>query len=151
LDGFAVTKALGAAVKQFWVVGGEYTDTHFREIVGGGAEARYGPFEAQGAAEAEWQKRSWPGVDNCNTRFRIVETEDKAQAERKFWVVGGEYIDTHFRLIVGGGAETWAGPFATMAAATAEWQQRSWQTVDNCNARFRIVEAQSPPAKSRPR
>jgi hypothetical protein len=133
-------------VKRYWVVGGEYTDTHFREIAGGGSEARYGPFATEAAAEAEWSRRSWAMVDNCNIRFRIVEEAGEPK-HLKYWVVGGEYIDTSFHEIIGGGAETWAGPFAKLKDAEAEWSRLSWSHVDNCNARYRIVEAAKPPAR----
>ena len=135
-------------MRQFWVIGGEYTDTHFTEILGGGAEERIGPFAAMEAAQAEWQKRSWPHVDNCNVRYRIVETEDTA-APHRYWVVGGEYTGTDFKEIAGGGEEDWLGPYATMDEAVAEWQRESWLHVDNCNVRYRIVEALTPP-KPRP-
>lgn len=133
-------------MKRYWVVGGEYTDTHFREIAGGGSEARYGPFATAAAAEAEWSRRSWAMVDNCNIRFRIVEEAGEPK-HLKYWVVGGEYIDTSFHEIIGGGAETWAGPFAKLKDAEAEWSRLSWSHVDNCNARYRIVEAAKPPSR----
>lgn len=134
----------GKALKQFWVVGGEYTDTHFAEILGGGKEHRFGPYRSMDEAQAQWQKRSWPHVDNCNVRYRIVETEDRAAAPHRYWVVGGEYTGTDFKQIVGGGDEDWFGPYATMEEAVAEWQRESWLHVDNCNARYRIVEAPEP-------
>ena len=127
-------------MKQFWVIGGEYTDTHFTEILGGGEEQRFGPYRGMEEAQAQWQKRSWPHVDNCNVRYRIVEIEDAALSH-KYWVVGGEYTGTDFKVIQGGGEESWFGPYKTMDEAVAEWQRESWLHVDNCNARYRIVEA----------
>jgi len=55
---------------QFWVVGGEYTDTHFHEAVGG-SEEWIGPFDDYQAAKAEWAKHAWSSVEDCNTRYRI--------------------------------------------------------------------------------
>jgi len=55
---------------QFWVVGGEYTDTHFHETVGGNEEW-IGPFDDYKAAKAEWAKHAWSSVDDCHTRYRI--------------------------------------------------------------------------------
>lgn len=129
------------------MVGGEYTDTHFAEIVDGGKEQWFGPFGSADAAEEEWQRRSWPSVDHCNVRFRIVETQDEGAA-LKFWVVGGEYTGTDFHQILGGAGEIWAGPYGSMKLAEEEWKRRSWESVDNCNIRFRIVEAAAPPAKA---
>jgi len=131
-------------VKRYWVVGGEYTDTTFREIAGGGAETRFGPFASENEAEAEWARHSWPAVDNCNVRFRIVE-EAGEPVHLKYWVVGGEYTDTSFHEIVGGGGETWSGPFDRLKDAEAQWSRLSWAHVDNCNARYRIVEAAAAP------
>jgi hypothetical protein len=39
-----------------------------------------------------------------------------------------------------GGAEERFGPFASYAAAKAEWQRRAWSTVDDAHARYRIEE-----------
>jgi len=64
-----------------------------------------------------------------------------------YWVVGGEYADTSFKRIAGGGKEERMGPFASYAAAKAEWQARSWACVDNAHARYRIVR-ESGPGKS---
>jgi hypothetical protein len=131
-------------VKRYWVVGGEYTDTTFREIAGGGAEQRHGPFATPEEAEAEWARQSWTYVDSCNVRFRILE-EAGEKRHLAYWVVGGEYTDTRFHELANGGAETWSGPFKSLKDAEAEWSRLSWAHVDNCNARYRIVEADKPP------
>lgn len=55
---------------QYWVVGGEYTDTGFQVSLGGG-EQWIGPFGDYEVAREEWAKRVWRTVDECNTRFRI--------------------------------------------------------------------------------
>ncbi len=54
----------------FWVVGGEYTDTHFQETVGSNEEW-FGPFRDYEAAKQEWAKHAWQSVDHCTTRYRI--------------------------------------------------------------------------------
>jgi len=54
----------------FWVVGGEYADTSFREFVGD-REAWFGPFADYESARQEWAKHAWLSVDHCNTRYRI--------------------------------------------------------------------------------
>jgi len=58
----------------------------------------------------------------------------------RYWVVGGEYASTDFSKPAPGRAEELVGPFATYQAAHDEWQRRSWANVDNCHARYRIVE-----------
>ncbi|MCR9255865.1 MAG: DUF4170 domain-containing protein [Alphaproteobacteria bacterium] len=55
----------------FWVVGGVYTDTSFTEIVEGGTEERFGPYDSYDAAKQMWQTKAWAGVDDANCRYRI--------------------------------------------------------------------------------
>ncbi len=63
-----------------------------------------------------------------------------------FWVVGGEYTDTHFQETVGSNEE-WFGPFPDYAAAKEEWARHAWQTVDHCTMRYRIecIDPDAPP------
>ena len=48
---------------QFWVVGGEYTDTHFQDALAPGEE---------------WAKLAWRTVDECTTRYRIERIDPEA-------------------------------------------------------------------------
>jgi Domain of unknown function (DUF4170) len=57
----------------------------------------------------------------------------------QYWVVGGEYADTSFAKIAAGKAEERLGPFEDYDAAHKAWAARAWATVDDANARFRIV------------
>lgn len=57
----------------FWVVGGEYKDTLFQEIIPGKSEERHGPFATYEEAYKTWSARAWATVDDAMTRFRIVE------------------------------------------------------------------------------
>lgn len=59
---------------------------------------------------------------------------------KTYWVIGGEYADTSFTRMADDAAEERFGPFDSFEAAEAEWSRLSWQTVDNCHARYRIVE-----------
>ena len=120
----------------FWVVGGEYTDTRFAEIAGGGAETRLGPFATYEEAKAEWGRRAWSSVDDAHQRWRIE--EEGANAGSDYWVVGGEYADTRFTTPAAGTEERRFGPFATYEDAKAEWARRAWATVDDAHTRFRI-------------
>ncbi len=127
---------------RYWVVGGEYADTSFTTIVGGGAEQRIGPFPSHDAAKAEWQRLAWATVDNAHVRYRI---EEEAGAQTlHYWVVGGTYTDTHFAQAVGG--ERWFGPFDSYEAAKAEWQRLAWASVDDALARYRIERLAARPA-----
>jgi hypothetical protein len=64
-----------------------------------------------------------------------------------YWVIGGEYTDTRFERIAGGRPEERLGPFATFEEARKAWSGRAFSTVDDCHARYRIVEEPEPPAK----
>lgn len=56
----------------------------------------------------------------------------------RYWVVGGEYTDTHFAKVAAGASEEWIGPFVDYQAAKKEWARRAWGSVDSCNVRYRI-------------
>jgi hypothetical protein len=57
----------------FWVVGGEYTGTDFTAIAPGKMLERHGPFADYQHAHDVWAARAWATVDDCQSRFRIVE------------------------------------------------------------------------------
>lgn len=118
----------------FWVIGGQYTDTRFAEIAGGGGEARLGPFQTYEEAKAEWARRAWATVDDAHARWRIEEEG----AEAAYWVVGAIYADTRFIDPAPGSREERYGPFRTYEEAKAEWSRRAWATVDDAHARYRI-------------
>jgi hypothetical protein len=56
-----------------------------------------------------------------------------------FWVVGGEYTDTGFATIAPGKTLERYGPFEDYQAAHELWAARAWATIDDCNARFRVM------------
>jgi hypothetical protein len=57
----------------FWVVGGEFTGTDFKTITQGKTLEQHGPFESYKEAHDVWASRAWATVDECQSRFRIVE------------------------------------------------------------------------------
>ena len=59
-------------MKRYWVVGGEYSSTAFREMADGKTPNRYGPFDTVEEAHTRWAALSWANVDNCNFRYEIV-------------------------------------------------------------------------------
>ena len=65
----------------YWVVGGEYEDTSFTHIAGGGAEERFGPYGTVEQAKSVWRAKSIASVDNCNVRFHI-----ERDGGTEFWV-----------------------------------------------------------------
>jgi len=68
-------------------------------------------------------------------------TFETAQSERsagKFWVVGGRYQDTDFRVVIPG-TETVIGPFASREKALEVWRRLSEGERSDCLARFAIA------------
>jgi len=61
-------------VRDFWVIGGEYSSTAFDRLADGGAEERYGPFERFDDAMQQWRRLSFRRIDECQVRYRVVET-----------------------------------------------------------------------------
>lgn len=129
---------------RYWVIGGRYEDTTFERIIGGGAESRFGPFDTYDAAKEAWATHAWQSVDDAHARFRIEQESEAATiAGASYWVVGGRYKDTHFEAIMGGGEESWIGPFDTFEAARDEWARLAWQSVDDALSRYRIEKRYS--------
>tara|TARA_A100001388_G_C28676213_1_gene454096 strand:- start:510 stop:695 length:186 start_codon:yes stop_codon:yes gene_type:complete len=57
----------------FWVVGGIYKDTKFKELAEGQKLEKYGPFKKYSEAKQKWDYHSWQNVDNCFYRFTIIQ------------------------------------------------------------------------------
>ena len=58
---------------EFWVVGGIYKDTKFKELAEGQKLEKYGPFKEYSEARQKWDYHSWQNVDNCFYRFTIIQ------------------------------------------------------------------------------
>lgn len=58
----------------------------------------------------------------------------------EYWVVGGRYASTDFAEFAPGYAEERLGPFDSYEKAKKVWQEQAWKDVDNCHARYQIVE-----------
>ena len=61
----------------FWVTGGEFADTEFRDLAPGAKAQRIGPFATYEDARIAWLAHSFAHVDNCNVRFVIVNDDHK--------------------------------------------------------------------------
>jgi hypothetical protein len=57
--------------QQFWVVGGEFRDTSFSEIVDGEVEA-FGPFPSYDTALQLWKERSQATRPLAHVRYTIA-------------------------------------------------------------------------------
>jgi cobyrinic acid a,c-diamide synthase len=62
----------------YWVVGGDYTDTHFTELAPGAREERLGPFATYREAYDVWSARARATVDVATVRYRIVKNDSAA-------------------------------------------------------------------------
>ncbi|MEX2374637.1 MAG: DUF4170 domain-containing protein [Dehalococcoidia bacterium] len=60
----------------YYVVGGEYRDTTFRELVRPAPVS--GPFDDYLAAYEAWRSRARETIDQAYARFHIVQTVDRA-------------------------------------------------------------------------
>jgi len=63
---------------RYWVVGGEYTDTRFQDIAPGKSLETHGPFDSYKEAHDVWATRAWGTVDDCHSRFRVIEGDEVA-------------------------------------------------------------------------
>jgi hypothetical protein len=126
---------LDGMTEQYWVVGGEYTDTDFREIADGGEPERYGPYADYAKARSTWAALSMAHIDNAHVRYAI-----DRRGFSQYWVIGGRYESTEFKCIADGGAEERAGPFDDYDTALKEWRARSMAHIDEANVRFRIEQ-----------
>lgn len=121
--------------EQYWVIGGEYTDTEFRTLVDGKEEERHGPYETHEAARAAWAGLSMAHVDNAFVKYRIEHV-----GQSQFWVVGGRYKDTEFTDMADDKPVERYGPFPSYDDAHKEWQSRSMARVDDAHVRYRIEQ-----------
>jgi hypothetical protein len=60
----------------YWVTGGEYASTDFREMAKGSVPQRFGPFKTYEEARAAWLAHSFANVDNCHVRFTIIRDDE---------------------------------------------------------------------------
>jgi len=59
---------------------------------------------------------------------------------KQFWVVGGHYKDSQFSELAPGFKQEKLGPFTSYEDAEKEWSSKAWSSVDECHARYEIVE-----------
>jgi hypothetical protein len=57
---------------RFWVIGGEYTDTSFNQLVGG-SERVMGPFLDRGTALTAWREVAEQSRSDCHVRYTIAQ------------------------------------------------------------------------------
>jgi hypothetical protein len=64
-------------MSNYWVIGGEYSDTSFTKLASGAREERLGPFKAYREAYQAWQARARATIDDATVRYRIVDEQGK--------------------------------------------------------------------------
>lgn len=118
---------------KYWVVGGEYQTTNFRELAEGATEERHGPYDSYEAARKKWAERAMATVDSATARFRIEE-----DSSTEYWVVGGTFADGLFEELAPGARKERYGPFRSEDEAYAKWRERSIATEEDPLAMYRI-------------
>ena len=63
---------------KFFVIGGEYSDTSFENLIEGTGEV-HGPFD-QKEADEKWRALTGKTVDHCMVRYRVVEVDALVQS-----------------------------------------------------------------------
>jgi hypothetical protein len=69
-------------MREFWVTGGEYASTAFDRLADDATEERHGPFTTYDEALRHWRRLSLRRIDECQVRYRIVETAGDARPRR---------------------------------------------------------------------
>ena len=54
----------------FWVVGGIYKDTKFKELAEGQKLEKYGPFKEYSEARQKWDYHSWQNSKKIKTYYK---------------------------------------------------------------------------------
>lgn len=117
---------------RYFVVGGVYADTAFKDPAPGETLVRLGPYATYDQAKAVWRGKSMENVDDAFARFHI-----EREAHHEWWVVGGTYTDTDFNTIAEGQEEN-IGPFSDYEAARKVWWEKSSANIDDAYVRYRI-------------
>jgi len=60
-----------AGDREYWVVGGRFTDTDFATIRPGHEKERYGPFRTEQEAVKKWREKAWETVDDAFAAYRV--------------------------------------------------------------------------------
>ena len=68
--------------KQFWVIGGEYSDSGFNQLVQGAGRA-LGPFANYAEAEQVWREETGSSRHEAFTRYTIVSCAPNPRRENR--------------------------------------------------------------------
>ncbi|MFL2771461.1 MAG: DUF4170 domain-containing protein [Rhodospirillaceae bacterium] len=122
--------------QNFFVIGGEYADTSFEQLVDGKEKEVYGPFSEREARDF-WRSITGKTIDNAMIRYVLTSAEDINA--KIYWVFGGEYSDTSFTSLASGKELEMYGPFEKWEAL-GFWRGITSKSVDEALVRYDIRE-----------
>ncbi len=125
--------------QRFYVVGGEYADTSFREPYPGTKLETYGPFATEREAKIRWRELTGQSIDNAMVRYFISADEKAGEKKNSYWVVGGEYADSSFTRLAPGKELEVYGPFE-QGEALGFWRALASKSIDDALMRYDIRE-----------
>jgi hypothetical protein len=125
--------------QRFYVIGGEYADTSFREPFPGTKLETYGPFATEREAKVRWRELTGQSIDNAMVRYFISSDETAGEKRKNYWVVGGEYADSSFTRLASGSELEVYGPFEH-GEALGFWRALASKTMDDALIRYDIRE-----------
>lgn len=125
--------------QRFYVIGGEYADTSFREPFSGTQLETYGPFATEREAKVRWRELTGQSIDNAMVRYFISSDEASGEKRKNYWVVGGEYADSSFTRLASGAELEVYGPFE-QGEALGFWRALASKTMDDALMRYDIRE-----------
>ena len=125
--------------QRFYVIGGEYADTSFREPYPGGKLETYGPFATEREAKIRWRELTGQSIDNAMVRYFISSDEQTGEKKNTYWVVGGEYADSSFTRLASGKEVEVYGPFS-QGEALGFWRALACKSIDDALMRYDIRE-----------
>lgn len=125
--------------QRFYVIGGEYADTSFREPYPGTKLETYGPFATEREAKVRWRELTGQSIDNAMVRYFISADEKVGEKKSSYWVVGGEYADSSFTRLASGKELEVYGPFE-QGEALGFWRALASKSIDDALMRYDIRE-----------
>ncbi len=125
--------------QRFYVIGGEYADTSFREPYPGTKLETFGPFATEREAKVRWRELTGQSIDNAMVRYFISADEAGGETKNTYWVVGGEYADSSFTRLASGKELEVYGPFG-QSEALGFWRALASKSIDDALMRYDIRE-----------
>ncbi len=127
------------ATQNYYVVGGEYSDTSFTTPL---AELTVrGPFNER-EAKVCWRELTSHTIDNAMVRY-FLKSEDEVTG-KNFWVIGGEYADSSFTRMRGDKELEVYGPFDKWEEALGFWRGLTSKSIDDAMVRYDVRENYQP-------